>query len=65
MLNTRVFLSPPAVFLLLVPALSAQWSPNQGQWGKLDDRHVRLMTWNVEDGVCSSNAKRISIIARF
>jgi endonuclease/exonuclease/phosphatase family metal-dependent hydrolase len=44
-----------AALLALGPA--AQWSPGAGQWGKLDDAHVRVMTWNVEDGICRTNDK--------
>jgi len=42
-------------------AANAQFDPAEGQWGKLDPGHVRVMTWNVEDGVCSSNFKTNSV----
>lgn len=35
----------------------AQWNPNSGFWLKSDSRDVRVMTWNVQDGICSSNDK--------
>jgi endonuclease/exonuclease/phosphatase family metal-dependent hydrolase len=35
----------------------AQWNPPAGQWGKVDPADLRVMTWNVRDGICSSNAK--------
>jgi len=35
----------------------AQWNPAAGQWGKTDVLDVRVMTWNIEDGLCSSNGK--------
>jgi endonuclease/exonuclease/phosphatase family metal-dependent hydrolase len=48
--------------LLLLPALiaapaSAQWSPASGQWGKVVQTDLRVMTWNVQDGLCSTNTK--------
>lgn len=41
---------------LALPA-SAQWDPSNGQWGKEVDRDLRVMTWNIEDGICSTNPK--------
>lgn len=35
----------------------AQWDPFNGDWGKEDARDLRVMTWNVQDGICSSNDK--------
>ena len=35
----------------------AQWDPFNGDWGKEDPRDLRVMTWNVEDGICSTNDK--------
>lgn len=44
--------------LALLPAIaSAQWNPNGGQWGKDDGDAVRVMTWNVQDALCSTNSK--------
>jgi endonuclease/exonuclease/phosphatase family metal-dependent hydrolase len=43
--------------IVLGSAASAQWNPGAGQWGKNDVNDVRVMTWNVKDGLCSSNAK--------
>ncbi len=39
-----------------VPAL-AQWNPLTGQWLKTDQRDLRIMAWNIQDKVCSSNNK--------
>jgi len=36
---------------------SAQFDPASGQWDKMDPTHVRVMTWNIEDALCSSNFK--------
>lgn len=32
----------------------AQWDPTNGDWGKTDPDHVRVMTWNIQDGICST-----------
>lgn len=37
--------------------VAAQWDPANAQWGKSDGRDIRVMTWNVKDGVCSTNSK--------
>jgi len=48
----------PAVLLAgLASPTIAQWDPNNGDWGKENPRDVRVMTWNVQDGICSSNGK--------
>ncbi len=46
-----------AGILCLALEANAQWNPPAGQWGKTDARDVRIMTWNVLDGICSSNDK--------
>lgn len=38
-------------------AAHAQWNPSAGQWGKTDASDLRVMTYNIEDAICSSNAK--------
>lgn len=47
----------PAVAMLVAPPAGAQWNPPNGEWGKVDELDVRLMTWNVKDGLCSTNGK--------
>lgn len=42
--------------LLATPAF-AQWNPPVGQWGKQVSTDLRVMTWNVQDAICSTNAK--------
>ncbi|MFG0327408.1 MAG: GC-type dockerin domain-anchored protein [Phycisphaerales bacterium JB037] len=44
------------VALCGTPAL-AQWDPQNGQWGKTDPTDLRVMTWNVQDAICSTNNK--------
>lgn len=36
----------------------ATWDPFNGDWGKSDSTHVRVMTWNVQDGICSTANKQ-------
>ena len=38
-------------------ASHAQWDPHNGQWGKSDQRDLRVMTWNVQDAICRTNTK--------
>lgn len=47
------------VLLILVPALraDARWDPHNGDWNKSDPNQIRVMTWNIEDGVCSTAFK--------
>ncbi|MSR75350.1 MAG: hypothetical protein EXS14_07765 [Planctomycetes bacterium] len=44
--------------LFLAAALPAQWNPQVGQWSKTSPDDVRIMTWNVQDGLCSTNTKQ-------
>ncbi len=49
--------SAPIALLAFSSAAFAQWDPPSGQWGKSEPADVRIMTWNVEDGICSTNPK--------
>lgn len=53
-LSSLRFLLTPC---LLAAAVLAQWNPGTGQWFKSDARDVRVMTWNVKDGICSNCPK--------
>lgn len=46
-----------AVILTFSPAALAQWNPSAGQWGKQAPEHIRVISWNVADGICSTNNK--------
>jgi endonuclease/exonuclease/phosphatase family metal-dependent hydrolase len=35
----------------------AQWNPAAGQWGKSEPNDLRIMTWNVQDDICSTSNK--------
>jgi endonuclease/exonuclease/phosphatase family metal-dependent hydrolase len=43
-------------WLLLVGPARA-WDPANGDWSKSDPDDVRVMTWNVLDGICRTNTK--------
>ena len=53
-----VLVAPLLVLLASAPA--AQWDPAGGSWGKADADYVRVMTWNVKDGICSTNHKDVA-----
>lgn len=55
-MKTRLALSF-AVALASSAGLAAAFNPSEGDWGKSDPAHLRVMTWNVEDGVCSTATK--------
>ncbi len=47
-----------AVLALLAACSSASaFDPINGDWSKTDATDLRVMTWNVQDGICSSNDK--------
>jgi len=56
MRNSKPFL-PLAAPLVLACATAAQYDPLNGQWGKDDPDQIRVMTWNVRDGLASSRSK--------
>ena len=56
-MNRRCNMVSASLALALVAGASAQWNPNAGQWGKSDSRDVRVMTWNILDGICRTNNK--------
>jgi endonuclease/exonuclease/phosphatase family metal-dependent hydrolase len=41
----------------IAPAALAQWNPTAGEWGRTDPADLRVMTWNVEDGICRTAQK--------
>jgi hypothetical protein len=45
------------LLLVSTSAVRAQWNPTAGQWGKTEPEHIRVMTWNVYDRLCSTNTK--------
>lgn len=60
--SLRTRRSAPRLFVVLALCLcvapaAAQWNPAAGDWTKTDPTDLRVMTWNVEDGLCSTNPK--------
>lgn len=53
------FCSAAATTLLALAASqsAAQWNPNAGDWLKSHETDLRIMTWNVQDGICRTQAK--------
>ncbi|MBI1850432.1 MAG: IPT/TIG domain-containing protein [Planctomycetes bacterium] len=56
-MNTLRKLWVVAGVLVVGVVARAQWDPAAGQWGKTQAEDLRVMTWNVQDGICSSNNK--------
>jgi len=46
-----------AAALLVVGHAHAQWDPQNGQWSRTEPTDIRVMTWNVEDGIRSGISK--------
>ncbi|MGQ0552968.1 MAG: endonuclease/exonuclease/phosphatase family protein [Planctomycetota bacterium] len=42
----------------LGPGAEAQWNPAAGQWGRSVPTDLRVMTWNVQDVLCSTQPKQ-------
>lgn len=47
-----------AAILPLAPASLAQWDPANGQWRESDPANLRVMTWNVQDAICSTTTRK-------
>ncbi|MEM7754485.1 MAG: GC-type dockerin domain-anchored protein [Planctomycetota bacterium] len=43
------------------PVCSAQFNPAFGQWGKSDGRDLRVVTYNIEDALCSTNPRKSTV----
>ena len=48
------FLCAVVGIVSVVASAHAQWDPDNGQWRKSDPDHLRVMTWNIEDSICTS-----------
>ncbi len=44
--------------LLTTPLSWAQWDPENGLWGKSHETDLRVMTWNIQDAICSTNNQK-------
>lgn len=57
MIQRYRFLGLLGLSLLVLPLQVQAWNPVAGDWSKTEQRDIRVMTWNVEDMLCSSNSK--------
>lgn len=54
---SRHILAASLTALLLPTSAHAQWDPANAQWGKTAPTDIRVMTWNVQDGITSTADK--------
>lgn len=54
-----------ACLAILAGSAGAQWDPMNGDWGKSDGTHLRVMTWNVEDMLRTENPNKTNVIANW
>jgi endonuclease/exonuclease/phosphatase family metal-dependent hydrolase len=47
-----------AVLAAFTTLATAQWAPNNGDWGKQDPTDIRVMTWNIRDGIVSTSERK-------
>jgi len=47
------------------PTASAQWDPQNGEWGKSTETDLRVMTWNVEDMLRTENPQKFNSISNW
>lgn len=45
---------------LLAPTAAGQFDPLNGEWGKEQPTDLRVMTWNILDGIASSEVKNVA-----
>ncbi len=57
MRRTGIWMSVVVAVVVLAGAARGQWSPSSGQWGKTETRDLRVMTWNVQDALCTTQPK--------
>jgi endonuclease/exonuclease/phosphatase family metal-dependent hydrolase len=56
-LKKRLVLTAPLLLVALAGTATAEWNPSTGKWGKSDETDVRIMTFNIQDGICSTADK--------
>lgn len=49
---------PMFAVITLLSGQVAAWDPVTGDWSKSDAADLRVMTWNVQDGICRTNTKQ-------
>jgi endonuclease/exonuclease/phosphatase family metal-dependent hydrolase len=51
------FCIAPLLSLCVTCTATADWNPAAGQWGKTDALDVRVMSFNIQDGICRNADK--------
>lgn len=46
------------LLVLLASTASSQWDPDNAQWRESDPDNLRVMTWNVQDALCSTTTRK-------
>jgi endonuclease/exonuclease/phosphatase family metal-dependent hydrolase len=46
-----------SILTLAAAPAAAQWNPSTGDWLKSDETDLRVMSWNVQDTLCSTETK--------
>ncbi len=58
MMRRRVLVLGTGLWLgVMAVSAWAQWNPSAGEWGKSAPTDVRVMTYNVQDGICRNAVK--------
>ena len=57
---TRATASIALSAALFAATSHAQWDPDNAQWGKTEATDIRVMTWNVGDGICRTANKDLA-----
>lgn len=57
-MKVRILLVSLLALLFLALPARAQWNPDAGQWRESDPDHLRVMTWNVQDAICSTTTRK-------
>lgn len=56
-MTARSTLGLVSLLALAAGTAPAQWDPANAQWGKTEPTDLRVMTWNIEDGICRTANK--------
>ncbi|MEO1511125.1 MAG: hypothetical protein AAFU70_03545, partial [Planctomycetota bacterium] len=59
-MKTQRHLIAPATLALVAGTAAAQWNPSAGQWLKSDPADIRVMTWNIGDGLFANQGGKQS-----
>ncbi len=54
---TRLAIPASVLAMLCLSGTASAWDPVTGDWSKSDPTDLRVMTWNIQDGICRTNDK--------